>query len=174
MLAFQFTQRGQVPVESVTRAIIEAHRVAVTLLLNEVTKNVSGGVVGVRTGRLRGGLFAKIVARPGEVIGTVGFDKRVGFIARFLERGAKPHDLGKGARTARLAFGRRRASRSRGAFRGERSSVLAIRLGSGLIFRRNAWHPGLQPRPILEAAAETVAPFIREDFKVTIGKALNP
>jgi len=138
-----------------------------------VAKNVSGGVVATVSGRLRAGLFAKTVARPGEVVTTVGFDKRVGHIARFLERGTKPHELGKGARAARRAFGKRRGSRSRGAFSGERSTVLRFTLGGGVIFRRNAWHPGLPPRPILEAAAETAAPLIRDDFELTIGKALT-
>lgn len=173
MLAFHMTQRGQLPVEAVTQAIVDAQSRAVSVLLNEVTKNISGGVVQTRRGRLRAGLFAKIVTRPGVVVGEVGFDKKVGFIARFLERGTKPHELGKGARAVRAAFGKRRAQRARGASRGERGSVLAIPMAGGLIFRRNAFHPGLQPRPILEAAAETAAPFIRDDFKVSIGKALR-
>ena len=173
MLQFQVTQRGTVPVESVTQTIVDAQRRAVALLLSEVTKNVSGRVVQTRRGRLRAALESTIVARPGEVVGTVGFNKQLGYIARFLERGTKPHELGKGAARARRAFGRRRATRTRAPFRGSRSVILRFMVGSQVIFRRGAFHPGLPARPILASALEIATPAIRADFETSIGKALD-
>jgi hypothetical protein len=173
VIHFELTRRGDVPVEGVRRAILDAQRRAVALLLNEVAKNVSGRVVQARRGRLRAGLMATIIQRPGETVGTVGFDKRVGYIARFLERGTKPHELGKGARAGRQAYRRRRAQRSRGAFSGRRSTILTFTVGGTRLFRRNAFHPGLRPRPILESALQAAEPIIRADFETALGEALN-
>ena len=164
MIDFTLSQRGQLPdADAIGKGLVEIQQRAVALLLDQITRNLSGGVVNVRTGRLRSGLVARITAQnEGAVTATVGFDKRVAFIARFLERGTKPHELGRGARLARPAFGRRRAQRERGPFRGKRAGVLRFRVGAELIFRRSAHHPGLRPRPILEKAVEAALPRIQE------------
>lgn len=172
MLEFQLTQRGQIPVDPVAQAIVEAHRRAVTTLLNEVTKNLSGRVVqspraGPRPARgrspLRSGLMAKIVqAKTGETVSTVGFDKRVAFIARFLEQGTGAHDI-------RPKFrGRFRRGRQR-----RRGRALAFVLGGAQVFTRRVRHPGVRPRPILASAVQQAEPAIRADFAATLGKALD-
>lgn len=175
MLDFTLTQRGQLPdADTMGQALVAVEQRAVTILLDQVTRNVSGGVVNVRSGRLRAGIVAKITALDqGAVTATVGFDKRVAFIARFLERGTKPHELGRGARTTRAAFGRRKAQRARGPFRGKRGGILRFRAGGEIIFRRSAHHPGLKPRPILEKAVEAAVPLIQADGTTIVDKVLN-
>jgi hypothetical protein len=174
MLDFHFdlTQRGEIPVDAVGQALVDVHRRGTALLLTELTRAVSGGIVQTRTGRLRAGLMARIVAsKTGEVTSQVGFDKRVAFIARFLERGTKPHLVGRGARLARAAFGKRRAQRARAPFTGKRGGVLAFVVGGQRIFRRSARHPGLRPRPILQTALDRATPVIQQDFEQSMAKA---
>jgi len=184
VIEFILTQRGQLPADALARAIVEAHVRAGATVTQELARAVSGGVVRrgsdtSPTGRSRRPhLVDAIVSQTtrrgtGEVATLVGFDKRVAFIARFLEKGTKPHELGRGARGARAAFGGRRAQRARGIFRGRRARSLAFLAGGRLIFRRNARHPGLQPHPILASALEAARPLILQDFEVTTQKAVG-
>ena len=76
MIDFTLTQRGQLPdADAIGKGLLEIEQRAVTLLLDQITRNLTGGVVNVRTGRLRAGLVARITAQnEGAVTATVGFD----------------------------------------------------------------------------------------------------
>jgi len=179
MLAFQYDQRGEIPVEPVKRAILDAHQRGVIRLLNELTMNVSGRVVQARLGRLRAALEAKTVqSQAGETVSTVGFKGGKGgraFVARFLERGTKAHDILPFKRTR----GRRhlRAGQGRGKNFGKVKRALSFVVGGGTggarVFAARVRHPGITARPILGSAVQNAGPAIVEDFRTSIDKALH-
>jgi len=51
--------------------------------------------------------------------------------------------------------------------------VMKFTVGGRTLFRRNVFHPGLTPAPILESAVEIAEPVIRGDFQRALGEALN-
>ena len=172
MIEFQLTQKGQVPTDAVGQAIVEAHQRGVALLLNELTKNVSGRVVQRRAERpvgarraLAASLVAKtLVAHDGQVSSQVGFEKDVAFIARFLEEGTRPH----------LIRPRRRRRRRGAAVLGPKAkAALSFLEGSARIARRRVQHPGIRPHPILELAVEIAGPIILQDFERALQKTLD-
>ena len=185
MLAFTYTQRGEIPVDPVKRAIVDAHQRGVVLLLNEITKNLSGRVVNPgRTphpGRmtLRAALRAITVqAQAGETASQIGFAGGRGgaaFVARFLERGTSPPDrdvVPFRYKRNRHHPGRHLAGNMLGQRGGKRA--LSFLIGGARIFAsRVRRRRGIAARPILGSALQIVAPVIVEDFKKSLDVALH-
>jgi hypothetical protein len=185
MLAFTYVQRGEIPVDPVKRAIVDAHQRGVILLLNEITINLSGRVVNPGTQRhpkrrtLREALRAITVQAPaGETASQIGFDAgRAGaaFVARFLERGTAPPKqdvVPFRYKRNRHHPGRHLAKNMLGQRGGKRAlsfMVGGVRVFAGRVRRKR----GIMPRPILGLALQIAAPVIIEDFTRSLDTALH-
>jgi hypothetical protein len=185
MLAFTYSQRGEIPVEPVKRAIVDAHQRGVVLLLNEITKNLEGRVVRPGTQphpkrlTLRASLEAKTIqAQEGSTVSVIGFKGGRGgaaFIARFLERGTAPpaQDIVPFRyKRNRHHPGRHIAGNMLGQRGGKRAlsfMVGGVHVFAGRVRRKR----GIMPRPILGSALQIAAPAIIEDFKTSLDAALH-
>jgi hypothetical protein len=181
MLAFTYSQRGEIPVEPVKRAIVDAHQRGVVLFLNEITKNLEGRVVrpGVNPKHptLRAGLRAITVqSQEGKTASEIGFKAGwPGFKGRLLERGTAPPELP--VRPFRYQKNRHHPGRHIAAnMRGQRGGKRALSFlwGGARVFASKAVRKkGIMPRPILGLAYQIAAPGIIEDFKKSLDTALH-
>jgi hypothetical protein len=121
--------------------------------------NLSGGLVRRRSGQASRSVKASIVEHPRGLIGRIFVSDADAWYVRLLDQGVQPHELGRGARTARQPSpSRRRGQRGRGRVTGARASVLRIPLPTGVIFRYGAHHRGIRPRRIAEVSSHQAEP----------------
>jgi len=98
-------------------------------------RKLSGDVLRVRTGHLRGSGMMEVHATATGVEGTVGYRA---VYARPLEEGSRPYTI-----------------------RPRRAKALRFLGRDGrLVFARSVQHPGLRPRPFLRPSAEEVLPTV--------------
>lgn len=157
------TARGPVRPPDLRAATLRATRRATALVYARTVTLVSGPLVQRRTGRLVRAMTQRVEERKAGAIGIVGVDNRA-FYALFLDQGAQPHELGKGARTQRQRTPRRRGQRARGPFAGRRAAVMRFFVGGQTLFRYRARHPGLRGRHFMLAAVDQARPEIQRIF----------
>lgn len=125
--------------------------------------NLSGRLVGVRSGGLRGSLREVIEARGARLpAGRVG---AMDFKGAIFEGGARPHGIGPRAlrRNRRGALTRR--------FRGGR--LLRFQIGGRWITTGLVQHPGIQPRRWLVTAVDESLPDIDRIMTLELERAFE-
>lgn len=195
MLAFTYSQRGEIPVDPVKRAIVDAHQRGVILFLNEITINLSGRVVkpGTQPHPRRLTLLQSLEAKTIQtqegvttsVIGFKGKPRGSAFVARIFERGAAAPTPSAVVRPFRYKQNRHHPGRERGAglsrfVQGRAGEVVKSRAHGSFIslkfagiFRRKTVHKALMPRPILGLAYQIAAPVVVQDYKESLDRALH-
>jgi len=147
-----------------TPEIQAALRQGMGLFVGEIRRrairNVSGGVVQRRRGRLAASIQASVAQAGTDTVGVVSSDS---FVGRLLEYGTAPHPIF--ARRARLASGRRRARKA--------GPSLAFSTGFRTLFRRGVKHPGVRPTRWFSRAAAEVLPQAPVIFDAELQKAIN-
>jgi len=132
--------------------------------------NLSGRLVGVRSGKLRGTVREVIEQRGGRLpAGRVGSNHP---IAPILEGGARPHAMG--PRTFRTGRGGKLLLRGRlhaPVFRGGR--LLRFKIGGRWIATRRVLHPGVQPRRWLATAVAESQPDIDRIMTLELERAFE-
>lgn len=145
----------------------EAMRRATALIRQEIIRQLSGGSVRSRRGRLIAGLEQRVLRAGGTDLatGAVTFNKDVAHIARFLEMGTAPHTITpRGLTRARRARAARRAARFG---RRQQRMARALTIGGG-VFRASARHPGVRARRFLQAAGTAATPGIVAIFQAAL------
>lgn len=142
----------------VRAAIEQALRRSQAAIVTAATRNLSGRIVRVRTGKLRRGMRSSLKVVGDRFVATV---RNVTFYGHILESGAKAHRVPK-------LLGRR-ALRNR-LRRGEGpQKTLRFEVGGRVVFARSVVIPPLRPRRWFAAAVDEALPELQRAFEQELG-----